>query len=87
MSSWQLIFSQSKVNSSFYDGDRLVAQNWDWPKETWFQTRVRDLRERSSKNSEQRRSWARVHVDSACRIIDPAAEESTFDPLEAALNF
>jgi hypothetical protein len=44
MSSWQLIFVQSKVNNARYDGDRLLTQNWRWPKETWFQTRLRDLR-------------------------------------------
>ena len=27
MSSWQLIFLQSKVNNARYDGDRLVPQN------------------------------------------------------------
>jgi hypothetical protein len=44
MSSWQLIFIQSKVNNGTYDGDRLFAQSWDWPKETWFQIRRRELR-------------------------------------------
>jgi hypothetical protein len=53
MTAWQLIFSQSKVNNGFYDGDRLVPQNWDWPKETWFRNRLRDLRERTSRNGEQ----------------------------------
>jgi hypothetical protein len=49
MSLWQLIFMQSKVNNGPYDGDRLLAQNWDWPKETWFQMRLRDLRTRNGK--------------------------------------
>ena len=44
MISWQLIFIQSKVNNGAYDGDRLFAQNWAWPRETWFQMRLRDLR-------------------------------------------
>lgn len=44
MSSWQLIFQQSKVNNGAYDGDRLPPQKWDWPRETWFQTRLRHLR-------------------------------------------
>jgi hypothetical protein len=48
MSAWQLIFSQSKVNNGFYDGDRLVSQNWEWPKKTWFQNRLRDLRKRDA---------------------------------------
>jgi len=37
VSSWQLIFQQSKANNGAYYGDRLSAQNWDWPQETWFQ--------------------------------------------------
>ena len=44
MSSWQLIFSQSRVNNGAYNGDRLPAQNWDWPQGTWLQTRLRYLR-------------------------------------------
>jgi len=53
MSSWQLIFVQSKVNNARYDGDRLLTQNWDWPKGTWFQMRLRDLRKAIRKNSEE----------------------------------
>lgn len=44
MNSWQLIFRQSKANNGAYDGERLPAQNWDWPQETWFQNRLRYLR-------------------------------------------
>src|SRR5262249_32914534 len=58
MSSWQLMFLQSKVNDARYDGDRLVTQNWHWPKETWFQMRLRDLRKtyaRTPKNLSQPR--------------------------------
>jgi hypothetical protein len=36
MSSWQLIFKQSRVNNGAYDGDRLPAQNWYWPGELGF---------------------------------------------------
>lgn len=45
VSSWQLIFQQSKVNNGANDGDRLPAQNWHWPQGTWLQTRLRYLRE------------------------------------------
>ena len=41
---WQLIFLQSKVNRAAYDGDKLPTQNWDWPKGTWLQNRLRFLR-------------------------------------------
>jgi hypothetical protein len=53
MSFWQLIFLQSKVNNARYDGNLLISQNWDWPKETWFQRRRRDLRN-IGKNSEKK---------------------------------
>ena len=49
MSLWQLVFVQSKVNNARYDGDRFLAQNWDWPKETWFQMRLCHLRKRTQK--------------------------------------
>jgi hypothetical protein len=52
MTSWQLIFVQSKVNNGAYDGERLFARNWDWPKETWFQTRLRDCRRGNHKRFE-----------------------------------
>jgi len=45
VSSWQLIFQQSKVNNGAYDGERLPAQIWHWPQGTWLQTRLRYLRE------------------------------------------
>ena len=51
MTSWQFIFLQSKVNNGAYDGDRLLTQNWAWPKETWFQMRLRDLRKDNRKRS------------------------------------
>jgi hypothetical protein len=46
MTSWELIFLQSKVNHGAYDGDHLPAQNWDWPRGTWFQERLYYLRAR-----------------------------------------
>ena len=45
MSTWQLIFLQSKANRALYDEDRLPTQNWAWPQETWFQKRRDYLRE------------------------------------------
>ena len=44
MSTWQIIFLQSKVNNGAYHGERLAAQNWDWPQGTWFQKRLQFLR-------------------------------------------
>ena len=43
---WQNIFTQSPVNSGYYDEDELPHCNWDWPKGTWFQARRDIMRER-----------------------------------------
>ena len=48
MNSWEWIFRQSKVNDGAYDGDRLAIQYyWDWPRGTWLQERLRQLRNAS----------------------------------------
>lgn len=44
MNSWEWIFRQSKVNDGGYDGERLAVQNWDWPRDTWLQKRLRYIR-------------------------------------------
>jgi hypothetical protein len=49
MNSWQDIFQQSRVNRGTYVGDRLPAQHWQWPRNTWFQQRIRYLRKASGK--------------------------------------
>ncbi len=40
-SCWQLIFLQSKVNGAPYNGETLPGESWDWPKDTYFQRRLR----------------------------------------------
>ena len=37
---WQLILSQSKAIGCLYDDEKLPQQNWEWPKNTWFQGRM-----------------------------------------------
>jgi hypothetical protein len=51
MSAWVTIFNQSPVNNAPYDGDRLPEQIWRWPTGTWFQARVRYLRQRSNQRA------------------------------------
>jgi hypothetical protein len=46
LSYWQLVFLQSKVNGCPYRGDDLPQQIWDWPKKTWLQERLNQLREK-----------------------------------------
>jgi len=53
VSSWQLIFQQSKVNKGAYDGDRLPAQNWHWPQGTWLQKRLRYLRRSNDRDAKE----------------------------------
>ena len=58
MSSWQLIFEQSKVNNGVYNGDRFPAQHWEWPRETWFQTRLRYLRQVNRNYAKALTGWS-----------------------------
>jgi hypothetical protein len=41
---WQLVFSQSKVNGALYIGEELPGRNWEWPRDTYFQRRLRQVR-------------------------------------------
>lgn len=54
MNSWQLIFAQSRANNGRYDEDGLPEQNWDLPQGTWFQKRLRFLREAVAKKRSRR---------------------------------
>ena len=53
MTSWELIFLQSRVNNGAYNGDHLPAQNWDWPRGTWFQERLRYISARGGADRSQ----------------------------------
>jgi len=44
MNAWESIFVQSPVNEGHYDEDELPHLSWNWPKETWFQTRLSQMR-------------------------------------------
>jgi hypothetical protein len=41
---WQLVFSQSKANGALYIGEELPGRNWEWPRDTYFQRRLRQVR-------------------------------------------
>lgn len=43
---WQLVFNQSKVNGAEYFGERLPNNSWDWPKDTFLQKRLNELKRR-----------------------------------------
>ena len=38
---WQLVFLQSKVNGAAYNGEALPGREWNWPKNTYLQRRLR----------------------------------------------
>ena len=38
---WQVVFSQSKVNGAPYFGDNLPRQQFNWPKDTYLQRRLK----------------------------------------------
>jgi hypothetical protein len=41
---WQLVFNQSRVNGAEYFGDQLPCNSWDWPKNTFLQRRLSELK-------------------------------------------
>ena len=45
MNTWEAIFSQSPVNNGYYNGEKLPQVHWEWPKYTWFQARLNQVRE------------------------------------------
>jgi hypothetical protein len=41
---WQLVFAQSKANGALYIGEELPGRNWEWPRDTYLQRRLRQVR-------------------------------------------
>ena len=48
---WQLVFLQSKVNGAAYSGEELPGRNWDWPKDTYLQRRLRTYKFYTHRNT------------------------------------
>lgn len=46
MNAWESIFLQSPANNGRYEEDDLPQSNWNWPKKTWFRTRLDYVRDR-----------------------------------------
>ena len=44
LSYWQWVFLQSKVNGASYYGDALPRQRWSWPKNTYLQRRLGNIK-------------------------------------------
>jgi hypothetical protein len=59
MKAWESIFYQSPVNNGRYDEDELPQVNWDWPNDTWFQSRLHYMRDHEPRQSKLRKSVRR----------------------------
>lgn len=45
---WLMVFSQSRLYGGLYLGDQLEANRRIWPKDTWLQKRLAELREKEN---------------------------------------
>lgn len=45
MNAWEMVFRQSRVNNGYYEEDPSPQLKWDWPKGTWFQSRLYYVRD------------------------------------------
>ena len=43
---WHMVFNQSRVNGAEYFGDLLPNNSWEWPKNTFLQRRLSELKRR-----------------------------------------
>ena len=77
MTSWELIFLQSRVNHGAYDGDHLPAQNWDWPRGTWFQERLYYLRARRRQIAQRNSFKMKSAHGPTVSHVSPAQESTT----------
>jgi hypothetical protein len=64
---WQLVFNQSRVNGAEYFGDRLPNNSWDWPKNTFLQKRLNELKKRRPSNAAEAHEAQREPVSFANR--------------------
>jgi hypothetical protein len=67
MSYWQAILFQSNPRPSSYDEASLPTQNWRWPQETWFQTRLGRLRKLRAQMVQQRTGTIATGLDGSMR--------------------
>jgi hypothetical protein len=45
MNTWEVVFTQSRVNDGYYDEAILPELPWQWPMKTWFRTRLERVRD------------------------------------------
>lgn len=46
---WRLVFELARVNGAENYQHELPAQGWDWPKQTYLQTRLEQKRKEQTK--------------------------------------
>lgn len=44
MSNWEDVFIQSRINGGNYEGDNLPDHKWQWPKDTFLQKKLEELK-------------------------------------------
>ena len=81
MNHWEWIFRQSRVNNGIYDGDRLAAHAWDWPRQTWFQERLRQVRKNGGRVQD---NDAGTLLENAMLYCSPRRSEISSRRLEAS---
>jgi hypothetical protein len=75
-SRWQIVFSQSKVNGAYYDGETLPTLPWHWPTDTFLQRRRQLLKssrpaERAERMTETEESfYGPIRMDYPCNSSD-----------------
>ena len=74
---WQLVFNQSRANGAEYFGDRLPCYSWDWPKNTYLQRRLSELRKQRSDDFADEEPKSRKPLSSLNRKRRPAYHERT----------
>ncbi|MDH3443913.1 MAG: hypothetical protein OEN50_08330 [Deltaproteobacteria bacterium] len=72
---WQLVFNQSRVNGAKYFGDCLPSYSWEWPKNTFLQTRLSKLRNQQSDKLVEIEPQSRKPLSSLNRKRRPAYHE------------
>lgn len=63
MNAWESVFLQSPVNDGCYEEDDLPQLNWEWPKKTWFQTRLDYVRDHKPKWEWPKETWFQTRLD------------------------
>jgi len=84
MNTWKSVFVRSRMNEGCYDEKCLPDLHWEWPKGTWFQTRLDYARDRafvgrqkgSRKLEELDIAWSNCNAANAIKTTEELAVAS-----------